>query len=365
MSKLKERNKGFGFKQWFLLILNVVLVLASLSCGIGLYAVSTTLETTTAAERFRGESEIRFAQIGTFFPVGQGKTEEDIFAFRQSLDSKFVEQSLQAPENGSLYVDTYSGSATVTLSTDHGTAAVKAIGVGGDFFHFHPLLLRSGSYIAERDLMDDLVVLDEVLAWRLFGGTELTGMTLYINNIPFVVSGVVAMEDDFASSNAYKEDGCAFLSFPALKKLDENLVIDCYEIVLPDPITGYARSVVEESFPPEQCDVVENSSRYSISHLLDVAGSFGLRSMRAQGIAYPYWENALRLTEDYAVLLLILTAAFAVIPVIFAIVLLIRSICRGCRFIKTAISEKAEATIEQRREERYLKFLEKETGGKS
>lgn len=115
-----------------------------------------------------GESETRFAQIACYLPVGQGKTEEDIQSFRQGLDAKFTEQSLEAPENGSLYVDAYGCSAQVSLSTDYGSADVTAMGIGGDFFYFHPLQLRSGSYISDRDLMDDLVVLDEVMAWATF-----------------------------------------------------------------------------------------------------------------------------------------------------------------------------------------------------
>ena len=54
LQQIREDIRGFGFKQWFLLVLNVVLVLASLACGLGLRAVSGTLDSVTAAERFRG-----------------------------------------------------------------------------------------------------------------------------------------------------------------------------------------------------------------------------------------------------------------------------------------------------------------------
>ena len=77
--------------------------------------IALVLETTTAAQRFRGESETRFAQMACFLPVGQGKTEEQIFEFRSGLDTKFVEQSLEAPEGGSLYVDAYSGDVLGTV----------------------------------------------------------------------------------------------------------------------------------------------------------------------------------------------------------------------------------------------------------
>lgn len=355
----KESIKGFGFKRWFLLSLNLVLILASAACAVGLHLVSNALGTTTAAQRFRGESETRFAQIACYLPVGQGKTQEDILTFRQGLDAKFMEQSLETPENGSLYVDAYSASAKISVSTDYGSAEVSAVGVGGDFFYFHPLQLRSGSYISERDLMDDLVVLDEVMAWRLFGGTDLTGMTLYINGEPFVVSGVVTMEDDFASSQARTQEGAVFMSYSALKRLMDTVAVDCYEIVLPDPITGYAYGIVEDGFQVGNGEIVENSSRYTLSHLLDVVGGFGERSMRTNGVIYPYWENALRLTEDYAVLLLVLMVLFALCPLAFIAVFAVRWICRVYRYARRAIPEKVDAAVERRREQAFDRENEK------
>ena len=352
--------KGFGFKQWFLLVLNVVLVLASLASLTGLRLVSGTLSTLSAAQRFQGGSETRFSQLACFLPVGQGKTEEDILKFRLSLDATLTEQSLEVPENGSLYLDAYSGSASVTVkSEDGGSASVKALGVGGDFFYFHPLHLRSGSYIRSEDLMDDLVVLDEEMAWRLFGGTELTGLTVYLNNEPFVVSGVISREDDFATEKAYTGDGGVYLSFSALQRLVEASSIDCYEIVMPNPIRNFAKGILTDSFADGE--VVENTGRFSLERLGELLRSFAGRSMRVNGVIYPYWENAARLVEDYAALLLVLTVVFALCPLTFLAVIVIREIRRAYRFAKAKVPEKVEAAVEKRREERLeQKFKEQQ-----
>ena len=362
MSRPKENSAGFGLKSRSFWILNVLLVVACAASAVGLHVVSATLDT-GAARRFQGESELRFAQLACFLPVGQGKTPEDIHTFRQGLDAVFTEQALEAPETGSLYVDAYSGSGAVSLATDHGSAAVTAIGVGGDFFYFHPLQLRSGAYISERDLMDDLVLLDEELAWRLFGGTELTGLTLHINGEPFVVSGVVRLEEDFASRRARTQKGGIFMSWSALKRLNEELTVDCYEIVMPDPITGYARGVLEERFPTEDGEVVENSGRYTLTHLMEVTGSFGQRSMRLNGIVYPYWENALRLTEDYAALLLILAVLFGLCPLISAVVLAVRCVRWGWRYVKAVVPGAVEDAVERRKERRLEQEMEKQSEG--
>ena len=188
-------------------------------------------------------------------------------------------------------------------------------------------------------------------------------MTLTINNQPFMVAGVISRESDFATKRAYSGEAGLFMSYSALKRLVDTTTISCYEIIMPDPITNFAMGVVKESFPPEQVDVVENSSRYSLGHLLSVIGSFGDRSMRVNGVIYPYWENAIRLTEDYASLLLILSVLFALCPLTFAAVLIIKYIVRGYRTVKKAVPEKVEAVIEQRREERLEREYEKKAGG--
>lgn len=351
--------KGFGFKQWFLLILNVLLVVGSIACVLGLRFVSGALESLTAAERFQGEGETRFAQLAVFIPEGKGKSEEDIQRFRQSLDATLVEQSLEAPENGRLTIDAYCGFADVAVSSENTTGTtVKAVGVGGDFFYFHPLTLLGGSYIRSGDLMDDLVVLDEEMAWRLFGGTNLAGLTMYINGEPFVVSGVVSRETDFATQKAYAGDGGVYMSYSALSRLVETASITCYEIVMPNPIRNFAKGILED-FPADGGDLVENSSRYSLPHLWEVIRAFGQRSMRTNGVIYPYWENAVRLTEDYGALLLVLAVLLALYPVLTALVLVIRDIRRAYRFAKVRIPEKVDAAVEKRREERLEKAFEK------
>lgn len=359
----KSRLADIPFGKKLLVVLNAVLLLACAASSLGLQAVGSTFETVTAADRFRGGSDTRFAQLACFLPVGKGKSEEDIWSLREKLDAKFVEQSLTAPEGGSLYMDAYSARGKISVTTDHASAEVSGFGVGGDFFHFHPLRLRSGTYIAERDLMDDLVVLDEALAWRFFGGVELSGMTLYINGEPFVVAGVVAMEDDFAARRALTEEGTMFLSYSALARLDDSLSIDCYEIVMPDPISGYARGVMEELMGADGGTIVENSGRFSPGRLLDMILRFGERSMRTGAVVYPYWENALRIAEDHAALLAVLVVITAMCPVITLAVLIVRGIMCFWRFVRREVPERLGGMVERSREKRYARLKAQDREG--
>ena len=326
-----------------------------LVCFAIFQGIAGTLESIHAADRFRGDNEMRFAQLACFMPEDSGKTEEDIRLFHQTLDQKLIDASLEAPEGASLYTDAYSGHISLNVTGDHGSATVKAIGVGGNFFQFHPLRLRSGSYISENDFMQDRVVLDETLAWQLFGGFDVAGLSVTIDGKPFYVAGVVRRESDFATKEAYLDGASMFLSYSAMKSLDENSTITCYEIVMPDPISGFAHGVLTENFDVGTGDIVENSSRYSLENLFSVIGDFGKRSMRNNGVIYPYWENAVRLTEDYLALLLVLMLLFGLCPAVTLAVLAIRAIIKTWRTLKKQVPARLDQARERHREKIYQK----------
>lgn len=347
---MKDRTLS---KKWIFWGINGLLVLLALVCLLFLHRVCTTLPTLNAANTWAGESEMPFAQLACYLPNDQTLEEQDIWSFRQTLEKQLTDAALEAPENGSLYTDAYSGQGTLTVTAERGNAQVSVIGVGGDYFRFHPLQLRSGSYLAETDLMQDRVILDEELAWKLFGGMDLTGLSVTINGADYYVAGVVSREDDRYSSIAYSDGAGMFMSYSALKACNDSVSINCYEIVMPNTITSFAKNMVQEHFPLKDGIVVENSSRYSLENLLNVIGDFGKRSMGLNGIIYPYWENAVRLTEDYAALLLVLTVLFALMPVISVTVLAVRAAKTGWRKGKYIMKNNVESAVERHREQKW------------
>lgn len=340
-------------KQLFLLLMNVVLALLALACAWGLNAVKSALLTQSAAKAWRGSSEMRFAQVSVFLPEDEKTDVNSIESFRRTLDQALVDASLEAPEGGSLYTDAYSGTATVSVVSGKTSLSVKTIGVGGDFFLFHPLTLRSGSYLTGSDYMPDRVLLDEELAWALFGSYDVAGMSIQIGERTYPVAGVVHREDDFASKEAYQDGPGMFMSYEALNAISETK-LSCYEIVMPDMISGYAESVVKDKFPVGDGTVVENTGRYSFGNLWSIFRSYGKRSMNTQGIIYPYWENAARLTEDYAALLLALLILFAICPVVFAVIWVVRTVKGLVTKAAGAAGRKIEEKIEEEKEKHYV-----------
>ena len=315
-----RQNTGTLTKNNIILIaVNIILVIALVICLNRSDAIKKTLRSQQAAPEWAGQSGERFAQVSAFLPQGASFNENSIRSMRESIDRALLEASLEATANRSLYVDAWSALGTASVTGERGTAQAQVIGVGGDFFLFHPLFIRDGSYIYPNDLMKDRVVLDEELAWRLFGSVYLEGMQITINSVPYYIAGVVAREKDFASSKAYTAGAGMFMSYEALSELQGRPAeITCYEIVMPDPITGFALKAFTDNFPYKDA-IVENSDRYAPSKIVDRIKNFGERSMRMDGMIYPYWENAARYTEDWLGLLLALTFLFAIFPAICSI----------------------------------------------
>ena len=228
-------------------------------------------------------------------------------------------------------------------------------GGGRGVFSFHPITLISGSYITAADLMQDRALLDEETAWLLFGGTDIQDMTFKINGVPFVVAGVIEREQDFATKSAYTDGMGIFISYDAWVTLNSSsgedsaaagdsassgttaaastssTGIQCYEVVLPNPVKNFAVGVVREKFPIGRGEIVNNTERFGTANLWQLIRGFGTRSMQTRGVIYPYWENAARGVEDRAALLLLGGIAALVLPCVTALVYIVKYAIVGKR----------------------------------
>ena len=342
-------------KRLRLLFINAPLLILAVVCFIVSSGYSGKLTSQLAAQRWTGESDIRFNQLSCYLSDTDELGLDDIYEFRQKLDSKLVESSIEAPENGSLYVDAWSVSGKAKAVGDHGSGDAYITAVGGDYFFFHPLRLLSGGYISDDDLMEDRVVLDKELAWRLFGGVDLEGMTMEIDGKPYVIAGVVERESDKASKAAYTYGEGLFMSFRAYAAMSEDNAksLKCYEIVMPQPVDGFAESFLKESFKIGSGEVVNNTTRFENGQLTKIMKSFGSRSMHLNSVVYPYWENAARYNEDWAAMYLFLAIIFAVIPVVTAFVILMILLIRGKDYLEDAVPEWTSEMIDRGRRKRY------------
>ena len=353
---MKQGNKK---NRIVLAILCGLLALACVCCACGAAALGRLLPSQFAAERWAGDSDQNYRQLSCFLSVDEPVTLNQIYAFRYAILDKLHEAGMDADTDTRLFRDAWSCSGKVYAATDLGHGEISAIAVGGDFFHFHPLRLLSGCYLSESDLMKDGVLLDEEAAWMLFGGVDLEGMELRINGLPFVVSGVVERESDFASQKAYQDGMGLYLSYDAYTQLQESAGATCYELVLAEPVRGFSLSFAREKFPVGRGLILENSDRFSFGRLFGLLGQFGQRSMQTHGVLYPYWENAARCLEDWAALLVLLALLFALFPAGMLLFLLVRALLRAKRRLSEELlpawKEKAEDSLNRQQRKRWEK----------
>ena len=341
-------------RRLIVIAVNALCLIAFIVCLVISSSIRTPLRSQQAADAWRGQSGERFSQLSVFFPETSNFDDEAIRNMRNSLDRSLLAASLETTQGRTLYTDAWSSEIDISIRSERERNPVnaKAIAVGGDFFLFHPLYLRDGSYLSPDDVMKDRIVLDEELAWRLFGATSIAGFEVMINNKPFKIAGVISRENDSASSKAYTYGMGLFISYEAYMALTEGSgKIKTYEIVLPDPITGFAKETLTESVPDSNAVIVENTNRFSLGNSFSRIGSFGERSMRSEAIAFPYWENAARLAEDWLALILVISLIFLIFPVVCAVFYLIILIRFGIRqlmaFIRRLINKKDNRAYEK------------------
>ena len=307
-------------KELPLIIINAVLLIAIIVCLAVSASIRNTLLSQQAAAAWAGQSGERFAQLSVFFPGGSNFNEMSIFELRDSIDKALIDASVEHPEGQTLYTDAWSAPGEVGIVAGRRSATAPVLGVGGNFFMFHPLRIRDGSYISGNDLTKDRVVLDEELAWRLFGAVNIADFEILVNGKPYIIAGVVSRENDFASLKAYSGGAGLFMSFEALHEMSEATEIFCYELVMPNPISGFALKTLEDNLTAADAIIVENSTRFSLTNIWGQIITFGERSMRENEIVFPYWENAARYAEDRLMLLFVLTILLSLCPAVCGVI---------------------------------------------
>lgn len=268
------------------------------------------------------------AQISCFFSADAGISEDSLREFEHSLEGFLQEASIvQESENAGarLWVDAYSAEGKIMLKSDKASVEADALGVGGDFFLFHPQKLLYGAYFSGNDLNHDYCVIDEDAAWQLFGSNNVAGMTVYIAGVPHIVSGVIERPDGRLTKHAGLDDTLVYVSINTLEEYGNSHGINHYEIIMPNPVKEFALKHVKEQLGSDEreTEVIENTSRFGLINRFKIIGAFGTRSMNGRSIIYPYWENVARGYEDIIGLLTVFMIIFLLYPSLIALILFI------------------------------------------
>lgn len=276
------------------------------------------------AERWSKEENV--SQISAFFAEDAVENESYFRGIEQS-----VEKALQAAsivnenENARLWIDAVSRNGKVVLGSERAYAELNALGVSGEFFQFHPQKIVSGALFREDSMMQDGVVIDEETAWQLFGSSDVAGMQIMIGQVPHFITGVIERPKGRLEEAAGLGKSVCYLSLDSLQNYGIVTGGFTYEVVMPNPIKGFALSTMQTAVGTDNEDVVlvENSTRFELLSLFQVIRDFGIRSMSFQEVVYPYWENIARGQEDILALLLLIKCILLIVPSIFIIGLVV------------------------------------------
>lgn len=285
----------------------------------------------------RWDSSGKSAHISVFMSEDAKFTLNNVMEFEENMKNTLTESNALTNKSGyNTWIDSYSAKGQLTISRADVNVEVSAIGVGGDFFFFHPLELVNGSYFTPDNLMDDLIVLDEDTAWRLFGSTDIQGMTVEINGKEYIISGVIKRDEGRLNKEAGNNKPTVYVSYNLLNKGEEETYITDYEVILPDLTKNYAYKIVKKgiNLSADNRDIVKTDDRYSVTSLVKLLKNYGKRSMKTNGVIYPYWENVARGREDICVYALLAEIIIAVICIVYVVINLVKLLRRNSENIK-------------------------------
>lgn len=365
ISKLKLNiNK----KKLVLLCINIILIVAFIVLSIFAKKGVRMLYSQQEARRWEDEKN-SYAQVSAFASPGRNLQAEDIASIRSSVMETLSKDSLNESSRASrVWIDAYSGECKTEFRKDNNTLSVTAVGVGGEFFQFHPIPLLSGSYISEEDLNQDRVVVDENFAWAMFGSNDIVGMQIWLGNSIYTIAGVTAVDEESLYRTAYGDSNRIYMPYSQLKKQQENLMITCYEAVMPNPISNYAfytlrtacgieeenEEVIKKAENPldfEDIQVMENSNRFDTMKLLEGLKNRKLQVMRPNSVGYPVWENLARVEVQRQQNLLVLRFLLLICPFVCLVLWLYGLWKRRTWTVKSICGNMIER-IRQKREER-------------
>ena len=286
-----------------------------------------TLYDQLAADRWTDDGDM--AQISLFYPVRM-TTELDSMFFtdlshriQNALDdSAYSEAAGKKDKTGISFPYSVSVTGEALLLSDSSEVSVKTYGVEGDFFTFHPVNLLTGAYLSPDDLMEDGIILDEDAAWKLFGSSDIAGQTVVLAGVPHIAKGVTRKEEGVVAKEAGLDGPMCYMSLDSLSKYGRIYGSYDYEMILPNPVEGFAKKTVSEVLGKdlEELIICENSRRFKVKELVEIIRTKKLRSMSTKGAVFPYYENIARSWEDtFSVICLTVIIILTVNLAIFAI----------------------------------------------
>lgn len=342
--------------------------LVSLGIFWGLYRgdrnVAASLTDQTAYVRWEAENK-PYAQASVYLPEDNTVSSAALSSLRLAVENALTAAGVPSQEYPWFYAASRSTQAALQNDNGNLTTTVELNLVAGDYFRMHPMVLRTGWYMSESDVMHDRIVLDRQTAWNLFYTDDIIGQFLWWNGQRYQVAAVVDYPEgrynekaagdtcrawvfwdspgaqsssltsaaDTAASTAGSTGGSTAGTTGDTTGKDSapvpassDIGFTCLEMVLPQPVKNFAlstlQSVLKDSLP-ENTVYTDNAGRFSLQSRWSILRSYSLRGISTEAVGYPWYENAAQLAENHLALRLIPEAIFLIFPAISLLIWLI------------------------------------------
>ena len=311
-----------------------------------LHGIGSGLVDGKARERFQ-RGDLQYTQVSCFLSEDNGLSASRMRYLDADIETALTTDSYGAPDGARVFLSAYSNERKFHYEGEKGSAdTVRTFCVGGDFFYFHPLKMTSGWYFSGDELMETGVVLDENLAWQLFGALNVSGMSVEVGGIHCTVLGVTRGPEGKAEKKEYGNEPTAYIPYALAQRLStEEIPVTRYEAILPNPVDGYGMKLFQNTLELTEGEYhyVENTGRYSALTVVKELKNAKDRILRTDNIVYPYWENAARLADNRAHYIGFLLVIFLLPPILYLLFWIVLLFNRKEFLIKSAVHHVSDA----------------------
>lgn len=268
--------------------------------------------------------ELKYANLSAYISEDALFTSSGAKFATEELVSKLAQDSYASANGARVVITNTFASMAATASNDGNSVEATLCVTGPDHFIFHPHDFVSGWHYSGEELMKNCAVINEELAFRLFGGLNVAGLTVKINGANSTIIGVTSGPSSPAESKEWdKAEPMAYV-MSGFSDADSTLNITCFEALIPNPVKEYAVTVFEEVMQyDENAEIVENTAVNKYFYQLKKVFSSDKGMMRENKIYYPYWENAVRKKRADMKPFIILSAVLLAVAVIYALSVLV------------------------------------------
>lgn len=306
-----------------------------------------------AAERWMNyDDKLQYAQISCFTGNGSQLSTQTIGSVRAAVKNALSDAAIKPKEDERLWYDAYSSHYG---ETDAGTDDVSKVkcdvrAVSSDFFLLRDFDIESGSSFSDSDIMQNKAVIDSNLSWELFGSADAAGMEFTLGNKELTVAAVIDMPDSKTENELCGKIPRVYIPYyvASMLKGESYTAVDCYEVVMPDPVKKFAYKAIKKSTDDfgENTSIVQNTGRFSPYELLKDFGKLKNLVVSDKQIAYPWWENAARITQ-FKLSFIYVTAALIIVFPLVTIVKVIFRLIKRLKQVKKFILNVAESLFEK------------------